>query len=110
VKHLQYFFFSFVKSLLCSAPQLGDPAVSYTQQMGSCLELGTETWKIFFVFKSVPNQTSTHSVRRKNIEQRGEVFHVSRNERQSFDLAALLPLKFSLQGDRFRERMLLKGF
>lgn len=47
VKHLEYIFFFFVKSLLCSALQLGDPAVSYTQQMGNCLELGTEAWKIF---------------------------------------------------------------
>ena len=48
VKHLEYFlFFFFVNSLLCSALQLGDPAVSYTQQMGNCLELGTEAWKIF---------------------------------------------------------------
>lgn len=82
------FFFFFVKSLLCSALQLGDPAVSYTQQMGNCLELGTEAWKIFFVFKSVPNQISTHSVRTKNIEQRGGIFHIGRNERQWFDSPA----------------------
>lgn len=62
------------------------------------------------MFKSVPNQISTHSVRSKNIEERGGIFHIGRNERQCFDLVALLPLKFSLPGDRFRERTLLKGF
>lgn len=62
------------------------------------------------MFKSVPNQISTHSARSKNVEQRGGIFCIDRNERQCFGLVALQPLKFSLPGDLIREKMLLKGF